>query len=69
MPEALSQEERLKLSIPRALWNDGVNRKNNKKPVKPKEAVRVSTRVKKPNSMLKDFVGNGIIIGGVLHNL
>ena len=64
------QEERLKLSIPRALWNDGLNRKNTEKPVKSKEPVREkSTRVRKPNSMLKDFVGNGVVIGGVIHNL
>ena len=70
MPEPPPQEERLKLSIPRALWNDGLNRKNTEKPVKSKEPVREkSTRVKKPNSMLKDFVGNGVIIGGVIHNL
>ena len=44
-----------------------------RKPVKSKEPVREkSTRIRKPNSMLRDFVGNGlneIIIGGVIHKL
>ena len=67
--EPIPQEELLKLSIPRALWNNGLQRKNAERPVIQREK---STRVRRPNSMLRDFVGNGlneIIIGGVIHKL
>jgi hypothetical protein len=88
-PQPQPQEERLKLSIPRALWRDGLQRnaENNtetvvnkpvksRKPKTPTEPVRASTRVRKTNSLLKDYVGfglkmkeNEVIIGGVIHYL
>jgi hypothetical protein len=71
IPQQSQDEEPIKLSIPRALWNAGLQRKEKQKQT-PREK---STRTRKPNSMLKDFVGEGVpkttyvILGGVRYLL
>ena len=74
-----SQEEPLKLSISKALWKDGLQRKEKKKQPRKEPAPIIqrekSTRIRKPNSMLKDFVGGElpatsyVILGGTKHFL
>ena len=66
-----SQEEPLKLSISKTLWKDRLQRKEKKQPRKEPAPIiqrEKSTRIRKPNSMLKDFVGYGfVILGGTKH--
>ena len=79
MPQPSQDGEPLKLSISKALWKDGLQRKEKKKQPR-KEPVPIiqrekSTRIRKPNSMLKDFVGGElpatsyVILGGTKHFL
>lgn len=78
IPEIQPQEEPLKLSISKALWDDGLRRSSTKEKAKNKQPVVLrekSTRIRKPNSMLKDFVGGElqpttyVILGGVRYLL
>lgn len=61
------QEERLKISIPRTLWNDGLNRKNTE-PSPQEERLKLSIpRALWNDGLQRKNVGNGVIIGGVIH--